>query len=177
MTACRKLDCHIALPQIESEVGFVFICPGRYEEKKGAPCSGQTGAMLEKALPLLFEKMPTVFSSTNRHDYLITNAWPHVEYKKKTGRSVPRKSEILLLENLEGLYLEIKSLKYIVACGKLAHAAIDLCHERFHLDAAVAKVAHTSRQALGCPTNAELPSRLEKWAATVTQQFQPVRPQ
>lgn len=171
MTTYRKPGCHIALPPVPSEVGFVFICPGWYEEKYGMPCAGQTGVMLDAALPLLFARMPTIFQSVERHRYLITNAWPQVEYKARTGRSVPRKSEISSRENVEGLYHEVKSVRYLVACGGLAHIAIGLCQQIFHLEATVAKVSHTSRQALGCPTNAELHARLDQWARSVTEKF------
>lgn len=171
MATYRKAGCHIALPTVPSDVGFVFICPGRYEEKYGKPCAGQTGVMLEAALPLLFARMPRVFLSTERQRYLITNAWPQVEYKAKTNRSVPLKSEISLIENVEGLYHEVKSLRYVVACGNLAHVAIELCKQVFYLEATVAKVSHTSRLALGCPTNANLHARLDEWAGSVTQQF------
>lgn len=168
----RKPGCHIALPVGKCEVGFVFICPGQYEEKYGIPCSGQTGRMLEAAIPLLFEKLPTIFSSATRKDYLITNAWAQVEYRKKTSRSRPRKSEVLSHENLEGLYHEVKSLQYIVACGILAHNAVERCRTDFQLKAVVARAPHTSRQALGCPTNADLPGRLDRWAVSVVGQFQ-----
>lgn len=135
------------------------------------PCAGQTGVMLETALPLLFARMPTVFQSVERHRYLITNAWPQVEHKARTGRSVPRKSEISSRENVERLYHEVKSLRYLVACGRLAHISIELCQQIFHLEATVAKVSHTSRQALGCPTNAGLHARLDEWARSVTEKF------
>lgn len=171
MATYRRPGCHIAQPEFPSEVGFVFICPGRYEEKAGKPCAGQTGVMLESALPHLCERMPGVFSSPERLNYLITNAWPQVEYKAKTGRSVPTESEVLLLDNVEGLYHEIESLRYVVACGNLAHAAITRCQQVFELKAVVARVSHTSRQALGCPTNANLPIRLKQWASSVIRQF------
>lgn len=171
MATYRRPDCHIALPELPSEVGFVFICPGRYEEKAGKPCAGQTGVMLESALPLLHKGIPRVFTSSERLKYLITNAWPQVEYKANTGRSVPTESEVLLLENVEGLYHEIQSLRYVVARGNLAHAAINQCQQVFKLEAAIARVSHTSRQALGCPTNANLPIRLNQWASSVIRQF------
>ncbi len=171
MTTYRPPSCHLELPKFPSGVGFVFICPGRYEEKQGRPCAGQTGVMLEAALPLLFAKRPQIFPSPERDHYLITNAWPTVEYKGKTMRSVPLKSYIMLEQNIERLYHELKGLQYIVACGKLAHLVLDLCRQNFPLQAAVAQVSHTSRQALGCPTKADLPNRLDQWAESVVQQF------
>ena len=171
MIILRETGCHIAIPEVPTGVGFVYICPGRYEERVGYPCAGQTGAMLEALLPLLVETMPTIFTSAERTRYLITNAWPRVEFRRKTGRSVPLKSELVSRVNLERLYQEIKALRYVVACGNLAHFAMENCHKAFPLDATVAKAFHTSRRALGCPTNAKLPVRLREWAESVATQF------
>lgn len=171
MTSLREPGCHIAFPDVPSGIGFLYICPGRYEERAGYPCAGQTGLMLEAALPLLVAKMPNIFTSAERKRYLITNAWPKVEFKRKTGRSVPLKSDVASRANVEGLYQEIKALRYVVACGNLAHFAIERCQEAFPLEAVVAKVSHTSRRALGCPTNAKLPARLNEWAESVAMQF------
>lgn len=171
MKADRKPSCHIAYPSVASEVGFVYICPGRYEEKAGYPCAGQTGTMLEALLPLLVAKAPVVFGSTERTHYLITNAWPIVEFKRKTGRSVPLKSDVLSHQNVERLYQEIRSLRYVVACGNLAQRAIESCQHAFSLPAEVANATHTSRRALGCPSNENLPRRLNEWAESVAMQF------
>jgi hypothetical protein len=171
MPTYRESGCHIAVPKVQNQVGFVYICPGRHEERLGKPCAGQTGVMLESALLLLHAKKPEIFWSSERQHYLITNAWPHVEYKKKTHRSVPLVSEISSHENLERLYHEIKLLQYIVACGKLAHVAVDRCRKAFRLESVVAQVSHTSRPALGYPTNEDLPVRLDEWAYSVVKQF------
>ena len=168
---CRQSGCHIALPSIARDVGFVFICPGRYEEKHGRPCAGQTGVMLDAALSLLVMRMPKLFPDAGRYQYLITNAWPQVEYRAKTKRGVPLISEISRRENVEGLYQEIKSLRNIVACGNLAHHTVKLCRQMFDLEASVAYVTHTSRPALGFPSNANLHTRLKTWATSVVEQL------
>src|SRR5688572_12744209 len=115
--------CHIALPDHPSETGFVFICPGRFEETAGYPCAGQTGRMLEAALPLLSQALPSTFPTGRRESYLITNAWPKAEYPAKTGRSVPTEAEIMSGENIERLFQEVGALRFVVACGDLAHVA------------------------------------------------------
>ncbi|MBK6359886.1 hypothetical protein [Candidatus Skiveiella danica] len=174
MVTHLKSNCYISFPPVKGNVGFVFICPGRFEERAGKPCAGQTGKILEVALPFLCALKPNIFLSENRYSYLITNAWPVVEYKEKTNRSVPTRFEVSAIETVARLYAEIKDLQYVVACGNLAHLAVELCKTNHGLKAAVAKATHTSRQAFGCPTNEELPIRLWEWADQVAKQFKQV---
>ena len=164
--------CYINTPDNKSIVGFVFICPGRFEEKHGKPCVGQTGTNLESCLHYLVKKRSDIFQSVNRYDYLITNAWPRVEYKSKTGRSTPSRIEILTKNNIERLYCEIKHLDYVIACGEHAHIAVKICKEFLGFKGIVVNMKHTSSQALGCPTTDERESRLEEWADEVINKLQ-----
>lgn len=166
MTAHRK-HCHINRPNKQSPTGFVFICPGRHEEQESKPCARQTGQGLEDGLAHLHRLRPDWFKSSSRYDYLITNAWDQIEYKARTGRSVPTAVEVATRRNVERLYSEIRHLKRVVACGELAHLAVRLCVEFLGYGGSVAYVSHTSRQALGCPTAATYGDAIESWAQDV----------
>ena len=76
-------------PCASATTGFVFICPGRFEAKRGYPCAAGTGANLARVLLELNARLPDVFSSPSRNSYVITNSWATVEYPALTGRSVP----------------------------------------------------------------------------------------
>ena len=166
-----KQQCHINRPPKSVSTGFVFICPGRYEEKAGRPCAGQTGKGLDDALSHLTQLRHDLCPSLDRYDYLITNAWPHVEFVMKTGRSLPEANEIAVRKNIERLRGEIEGLSHIVACGGLAHLAVRMCTEFLGYTGQVAYVAHTSRQALGCPTADQYDEALHGWARRVVGQF------
>ncbi len=153
------------------QVGFVFICPGRFEEREGRPCAGQTGKGLDDGLSYLVRLRQDLFASRNRYDYLITNAWPQVEYKKKTNRSVPDCSDVTPRQNIERLFAEIKGLSHVVACGELAHIAVRISVEFLLFSGKVAYVKHTSRQSLGCPTKDQYEGTLNDWAQSVVKQF------
>jgi len=164
-------SCHISRPDYPSSAGFVFICPGRYEETNGRPCVGQTGAGLENGLRHLSARRPDLFPSTRRYDYLITNAWHHVEFVAKTGRSVPFPIEVATRQNTERLCTEIRPLTHVVACGTLAHLAVKLCADFLGYDGTIAYVAHTSRQALGCPSVEHYDQAMSDWASQVIEQL------
>ncbi|WP_454902887.1 hypothetical protein [Variovorax gossypii] len=111
------------------------------------------------------------FPDKTRNNYLITNAWSRVEYRAKTGRSVPTEEEVTSAENIARLFQEVRSLQFVIACGVLAHVAVAECQSLFGLQAVVAKVTHTSRQALGCPRREELEGRIQQWADSVVSQI------
>jgi hypothetical protein len=163
--------CHIHWPKNAGQVGFVFICPGRFEEREGRPCAGQTGRVLDDGLSHLVQMRDDLFTSQNRYDYLITNAWPQVEYKESTNRSVPKCSEVTSKQNIQRLFSEINGLSHVVACGELAHLAVRICVEFLNFSGNVAYVKHTSRQSLGCPTKGQYESTVKDWAKSVFQQF------
>ena len=103
----RETLCHIHRVEPPSLVGFVFICPGRAEEREGRPCAGQTGKVLDDGLSHLVQMRNDLFTSRNRYDYLITNAWPEVEHKKKTKRSIPKCIEVTSKQNIGRLFLKL----------------------------------------------------------------------
>lgn len=164
-------SCHINLPVQAGRTGFVFICPGRFEQRSGRPCAGQTGTHLEAAVQHLAAMQPSHFPHRSRYDYLITNVWDRVEFKGLTLRSVPTKDEVANPANLLRLHKELAGLENLVACGALAHHAVRRCIATYGFSGRVAYVKHTSRQALGCPTRAQYPQTIMDWAAEVVRQL------
>jgi hypothetical protein len=164
-------------PCAGAQTGFVFICPGRHEAKRGFPCAAGTGANLNRVLIELHARDPHHFSSPVRSEYVITNSWPDVEFPALTGRSVPTESEVLVPTNLARLAQELAGLAVIVACGQQAQAAV-----RALQSGAGGGLAPTVRVALGrhlsqrsvnmIPGASDTPGRIRLWCDGVLQQLQ-----
>lgn len=106
----------------QKRVAVVFSCPGRYEESAGYPAAGATGKNLDALLKLLSIALNR--SDLNRADITITNAWPQVEYRAKTGRSEATGKEVMAPENLVRLQGELAEISdLVIFCGKRAKAA------------------------------------------------------
>lgn len=107
-----------------SPVGFVFACPGRKEQIAGKVVAGSTGNNLNLLLASLScssnKFIASLFPSSNRYDYFITNASDIVHYPALDGRSLPAKKEYMNLENIERLSEEIAHLKCVIAFGAQA---------------------------------------------------------
>jgi uracil-DNA glycosylase len=56
-------------------VAFVFSVPGAKEMLDGKPVAGETGTNLDSALVRLKRARPTLFPSSHRYEYRITNAF------------------------------------------------------------------------------------------------------
>jgi hypothetical protein len=105
----------------------VFSCPGQKEELLGHPCAGATGRNLDAALPKLHTRLPSVFPSSNRAAYVLTNSWSQIEYPAKTGRSEATATEILSPDNLNRLERELAGITTVLICGQKAkHAVLEL---------------------------------------------------
>ncbi|MFN3829938.1 MAG: hypothetical protein ACK4MK_07850 [Tepidimonas ignava] len=152
--------------------GFVFICPGRFEAQRGYPCAAGTGANLARALQQLHARDPRRFPQPQRHGYVVTNAWPQVEYPALTGRSVPTVEEVLTEANLQRLAAELTGLRWVVACGAQAHEALRALLARGGLAAQVAYARHLSQRAINTlPGASDTPGRIALWCDAVLQQF------
>ena len=155
-----------------AQTGFVFICPGRFEAARGYPCAAGTGANLARALVELARRAPERFPSADRRDYVVTNAWPQVEYPALTDRSVPTDAEVLIPDNLARLAGEITGLRSVVACGAQAHAAVRALAARGAIEASVACARHLSQRSVnmiaGGSTTDE---RIARWVDQVLAQF------
>ncbi|TSE28650.1 hypothetical protein Tther_01959 [Tepidimonas thermarum] len=155
-----------------ARTGFVFICPGRFEAQRGYPCAAGTGANLARALIELHRRDPLRFPSPQRADYVITNAWPQVEYPALTGRSVPTVAEVLQPDNLQRLAAELAGLRWVVACGTQAHEALRALRQRSGWAAALACVRHLSQRAVNGIRGADdTAGRIALWCTDVLEQF------
>lgn len=133
----------------KSEVAFVLSCPGRHEETAGHPAAGVTGRNLNQLIEFL--RSDTRLGDLSRSHITITNAWPTIEYKKRTGRSEARDSEILSSANMERLVSELSGITMlIVFCGKKAGIAGERLKATSGLpeSAIVSTVAHLGTRGL-----------------------------
>ena len=153
--------------------GFVFICPGRFEAQRGYPCAAGTGANLARVLVELHRRDPRRFASPHRAAYVVTNAWPRVEYPALTGRSVPTLEEVLAPDNLTRLAGELAGLRWVVACGAQAHAAVRALQAQGRLgSAALACERHLSQRSVnGIRGAVDSAGRLALWCASVLRQL------
>ncbi|HMN78230.1 MAG TPA: hypothetical protein PKC97_19430 [Burkholderiaceae bacterium] len=153
-------------------VGFVFICPGRFEASRGYPCAAGTGANLARALIELNRSLPDIFRSSSRSEYVITNSWPTVEYPKLTGRSVPTEAEVLADVNLDRLRAEIDGLQVVIACGAQAHAALRALADCRRDGPRVAYARHLSQRSVNMIAGAtDTPGRIRAWCDGVLAQL------
>jgi hypothetical protein len=155
-----------------ARVGFVFICPGRFEAQRGYPCAAGTGANLVRVLAELHARRPDLFPSASRSSYVITNSWPTVEYLALTQRSVPSEAEVLTPANLQRLGAEIAGLERIVACGAQAQAALRALQASGAARANVAFGRHLSQRSVNMiPGGIDTASRIGLWCDAVLAQF------
>lgn len=153
--------CHLQTSPYR-KVAFVFACPGQAEEAAGTPCSGRTGSHLSAALEILHDLKPELFPSADRLQYLITNSWPSVEYKKKTGRYLPRISEVLVEGNLARLTKELAGVGYAICCGKHATRSVAACKNR-GFRGEIISMRHLSQRSINKLGRSNI-ERLSNWA-------------
>ena len=89
--------------------------------------AGKTGENLSILIRYLKDNENTkhYFTSSNKYDYRITNAYTEVLYKQKNGRTEPKMSEIKSSENVTRLKSELKDFSIIILCGKKAQKAYE----------------------------------------------------
>ncbi|WP_203362759.1 uracil-DNA glycosylase family protein [Bacillus sp. REN10] len=134
----------------QDDIAFVFSCPGAVEEMEGRPAAGRTGKNLERLLSILNKEYRKDISWT-RNDITITNAWSHVEYKARSGRTEATVREVLSAENLRRLCEEIKHVKTAIICsGERAAASIFrlVNEEKLNPSVQVAKIRHLGLRSL-----------------------------
>ena len=116
----------------DSQVCFVFSCPGRAELIAGKPCQGATGDNLNILLKLLNEKLPDLFTSQNKEDYDIINATNVVHFYALDGRSEGTIAEIKNSSSKIKDYIRNnKNFKFAIICGEKAKKLKDLFNEKF----------------------------------------------
>ncbi|MEO6410142.1 MAG: hypothetical protein ABIO45_15515 [Burkholderiaceae bacterium] len=155
-----------------ARTGFVFICPGRFEQARGYPCAAGTGANLARALVELARRAPELFPAPDRHSYVITNAWAQVEYMALNQRSVPSEAEVLMPDNLARLAGEISALTTVVACGAHAHAAVRVLVAQGAVGARVAYARHLSQRSVNMIAGGSTTDdRIARWVDQVLAQL------
>jgi uracil-DNA glycosylase len=106
----------------QKKVAVVFSCPGRREELAGCPAAGITGKNLDTLLSLLAEALHR--SDLSRENITITNVWPTVEYRARTGRSQATGKEACAPGNLQRLQGELSEITdLVIFCGERAREA------------------------------------------------------
>ena len=108
-----------------TEFAFVFSCPGRKEceAQPPGPAKGETGNNLQELIRQLDQHQQ--LQSLHRGHARITNAWRHVEFIGRTGRTEPALYEVLERENLDRLSGELRDIsRAIVCCGTPATTAV-----------------------------------------------------
>jgi hypothetical protein len=108
-----------------TDIAFVFACPGWCEEFHSRPAAGDTGRNLEILLGILQKwEVPGI---PTRRQLTITNAWDGVLYEEKdNGQTLPDDDWITEPGNLKRLKDEIGHIRrWIVCAGTSAHSAGD----------------------------------------------------
>lgn len=112
-----------------SPVAFMFACPGQKEQQAGKVVAGSTGKNLNLLLSSLSHssdiRIRALFPSTDRYDYLITNASNIIHYPALDNKSLPLKSEYMKEENIERLCEELKDVQFVIAFGTQAKDVSD----------------------------------------------------
>lgn len=127
-------------------VAFVFSTPGAKEKSSGRPVTGVTGENLSLALMHLHSELPTVFSSTERYAYRITNAynWPTA---KSLGDKSSQAADRLITTptNIARVVKEIDGCNVVILCGLKAQLLAEPIRQ---IGPTVICSWHTSNQAL-----------------------------
>lgn len=110
------------------------------------PVAGVTGKNLQFALEFLTVKDPSLFSSTDRYAYRITNAFMQpLARAHGDKRSEASASEILDQRNIRRVAKEVKGCATVVLCGNRSHLLAPYLRS---VGFRVVEVAHTSNQGL-----------------------------
>jgi len=129
-----------------SEIAFVFSCPGRLEKNNCFPVSGATGKAFDVLLNLLKEKGIIKENFYCRYDFRIANATENIEYEKGTGKSQANDSEVIKDENIQRLFNQIKNYDRIICFGTKAKLAVSKMKNKLK-NQHISYVRHLSTQA------------------------------
>jgi uracil-DNA glycosylase len=149
-------------------IALVFSVPGKRESEEGKPVSGDTGTNLNVALAWLNSRNPTLFSSPERYDYRITNAFAEPRAKSLGHSSSEAKaSEIRASTNIARVIKDLSGCHLVLLCGKKAQllsAPIEDCGKR------VVKIPHPGHRGLNkafSVTDHPTMRRIDLWARAV----------
>lgn len=159
-------------------VALVFSAPGEEELRQGRPVAGDTGTNLELALSHLRAAQPTLFPSSHRYDYRLTNAWPEPLAASLGHRaSEARDSQIRDSDNVRRVLHELEGCHLVILSGNKARL---LGGSIRGSGRTVIEVPHVGNRGLngafGTPPGLRLASpyarrehRVQLWALTVLQ--------
>lgn len=123
-----------------TNIAFVFSCPGSAEEAAGHVCAGKTGKNLEILIEYYAEQRPDVFTSSFKSDYTITNASDIVHYPALTNDSEASLTEISASENIERLKKDLRGCHTVICMGAKANYAVS----RANIHARIVRGEHLS---------------------------------
>lgn len=156
---------------------FVLSVPGAAEADKRRPVSGDTGKNLDLALACLSSRNPTLFPSSRRYDYRITNAFAEPRAKSLGHASSEAKaSEIRTSANIARVIKDLSGCNLVLLCGKKAQllsAAIEACGMQ------VVKVPHPGHRGLNKAFSTyPKERRIYRWAKSALElSLHPTKPQ
>lgn len=114
-----------------NKIAFILSTPGKAEGVAGRPASGETGDNLNAILENLNKLEPSLFVSTDRYDYLITNASTKVMHSSKSnGRTENSNLNITASINVDRIQNEVNDCSIIILCGKKAELLSDYLHDK-----------------------------------------------
>ena len=110
-----------------SNVCFIFSCPGREELISEKLCNGATGDNLNELLMILKSKKPDIFQNTSKDQYDILNATSIVHFYALDHKTEGSKKEIFdNKKNLEEYYNKNTNLQYVILMGNKAKMVKDV---------------------------------------------------
>jgi uracil-DNA glycosylase len=127
-------------------VAFVFSVPGAKEMREGKPVAGETGTNLDSALVRLKRARPTLFPSSHRYDYRITNAFSAPRARALGHRaSEARDTEIRARGNVQRFLREVEGCTLVILSGNKARV---LAKDIRESGTAVVEVPHVGNTGL-----------------------------
>jgi uracil-DNA glycosylase len=127
-------------------LAFVFSAPGEKEMLAGKPVAGETGTNLELALSHLHCSLPTIFPSSHRYDYRITNAISTptaIALGHRTSEAPD--TEIRAPSNVRRVLRELEGCGLVVLCGNKAKVLAPALRESRK---SIIEVPHVGNKAL-----------------------------
>ena len=122
-TMPRTFETHYCSGDEGNSVAFVFACPGGDEAIAKQPVSGATGDNLDALLAELHRLAPTMFPSTERYAYRITNSVTTVFPNEASTRTTPPVTSVRNRSNILRISHELTGMTFVIFFGKEAEQA------------------------------------------------------
>ena len=131
----------------QNTVAFVFACPGQKEMQQGRVVAGKTGENLNTLLHILSNSSPllhSLFPTSDRYYYRITNASNLVHYPALNAVSVPHKREYLTDVNVQRILSELSGSTLVLAFGQQARELMMYVADNFSVNFSIVYLPHLS---------------------------------